>query len=345
MLLLSFSQETIPPIPSVSQSPTPPAENMADLIHSGIIHLSTAMPLLAAAAIIASLLLSPSGQRSRVAAYLLVGAGTGFIGANVIEPIKPGGWNWQFIFYPFLFAKWLFIGFVLAWGIGTLSALRQRALGCSLLFIATIPLLESILDRTYVPLVFQRDRAYWQNVFTNEVSRSQLELAPDRLSHEGRESVSWQLHYKPHEIREEVLTELAGLGFNVLHARNASPKIRAAAIAGVQAKLSGELSEWNKSQAVAPLVPLASNPTLDDSTFQLLAQIGDADLVSSLIRNEGNTDTRMQWLRAAIERRVASAKPDNDSDRFYLDRLKEQLDHLDRWWHFKKTGEWESKSK
>jgi hypothetical protein len=51
----------------------------------------------------------------------------------------------------------------------------------------------------------------------------------------------------------------------------------------------------------------------------------------------------MEWLRISIQTRVAQSKATNDSDRWYVDRLREQIHHLDQWWHFNKTGEWRPK--
>src|SRR5689334_4391750 len=99
----------------------------ADSIHSGLANLSVAMPLFAAGALVVAFVSTPSGHRTQVLIYLLIGVGAGFFGARVIQPIQAGGWNFQFLFYPFLFAKWFFIGFAAAWGFGILTTFTEHS--------------------------------------------------------------------------------------------------------------------------------------------------------------------------------------------------------------------------
>jgi hypothetical protein len=314
----------------------------ADSIHGGLANLSMAMPLLAAGALVASFVSTPAGRRAEILIYLITGTCVGFFGAHFVQPIQAGGWNFQLLFYPFLYAKWFFVGFTVAWGFGTLTTLAHsssRRLLASVLFtLAAIPLSLTLLDLTYVTYVFQRDRAYWEAMCSAKASTGQLELAPYRLSSAGRESVSRHLHYQPHDIDTSVLTKLHTLGFSALQAGNTSPEIKAAALTAAQVKVTNESSEWLKSKAVASLVPLASNPTLDDETFRTIATIGDYQVISALIRNKSNDDSRMKWLRETIQTRVTEAHTTNDSDQWYVDRLREQLDHLDEWSQFQKTG-------
>lgn len=300
------------------------------------------MPVLAIAAFLVCLVGTPAGRRALVFIYLWVGCAAGFIGLFVIQPIRPGGWNFQFLLYPFLFAKWFFMGFMIAWGFGAFTN-RLRGVASIVWFLAAIPLSLTVLELTYVPSVFRRDRAFWEATFSAPYSEEQLRLAPDRLSFQGRDLVSWQLQYHPHEIPRPVLAKLHTLGFNVLHARNTPPEIRAQAIAAAKAKLVNESVLWKRSKIVAPLIPLAANPTLDDDMFQDLAAIGDYEVISSLIRNDSNDDARWESLRETIQKRVTTAEPNNDSDRRDVARLQEQIAHLDRWRRFKKTGKWNSK--
>lgn len=320
---------------------------LADSIRHGMTTLSVVMPLFVLAAFVASIISTPTGHRNRIIVYLLAGICAGLLGANVIQVIQLGGWNYQFLFYPFLFAKWFFIGYTISWGIGSLvnsdHVTPRRGVSGIIFAAAAIPFLLTLLDMTYVPYVFQRDRTYWDSLFSALPSDAQIQIASRRLSSEGRQRVSWQLQYHPDDITAPVLTKLNTLGFNVLHSKTVPADLSASTVAAVQAKLANEPSEWKRSQIVSELSTLASSPAIDDDTFRLLANIGDHHVVSALIRNKSNDDARMEWLRISIQTRVAQSKATNDSDRWYVDRLREQIHHLDQWWHFNKTGEWRPK--
>src|SRR4051794_14469651 len=93
----------------------------ADSIHYGVGMLSVPMPLFAVAALVIAPMATPSGRRSLVLIYFLVGIAAAFVGAHVVEPIPEGGWNLQFLFYPFLFAKWFLIGFAAASAFGAIN--------------------------------------------------------------------------------------------------------------------------------------------------------------------------------------------------------------------------------
>ena len=99
---------------------------IVDLIHEGVVSLSLAMPIIIFIALIVSFASAPSGRRVQVLYYLLFGICVGLLGAHLIQPIQSGGWNWQFIFYPFLFAKWVFIGFMSAWSFRVLTDPDRR---------------------------------------------------------------------------------------------------------------------------------------------------------------------------------------------------------------------------
>lgn len=293
------------------------------------------MPLLAMITVGAALYQAPSGRRTPVLIYIGIGVGVGIFGILAVQPIQAGGLNLQFLVLPFLFATWFFIGFTTAWAVGILSTAggrsSRRILAGVLFTVAAIPLALNLLDLTYVPHVFHRDYAYWETVFAGSASPEQLKVAPERLSSRGRSCVSEHLDRSPDDITTPVLTTLHALGFDVLHARNTSPEIVAAAITSVQAKLAHESSEWQRSNALAPLAYLASNPTLDEKTFQLLATIGDDRVICRLIHNRSNDDARLQILRDTIQARVSGAWTGNGYDRWPADRLREQLDQLDQW--------------
>ena len=159
----------------------------------------------------------------------------------------------------------------------------------------------------------------------------QLELAPERLSKEARHLVYTQIEAHPHDITASVLTTLHSLGFNVLVARNTSAEIRAAAVSIAQARLEHASSEVTRWQALSPITQLASNPTLDDNTFQFLAENGDDQVITRLISNESSGERRLDLLRGIIQKRMTEANPSNDDERWHINELREQLKHLDQW--------------
>lgn len=303
---------------------------MVDIIHNWLYALSLWMPLFVIGVLIAHFKTLPAGNRSGMWRHVLIGVATGFIGSHAIEPIEPGGWNWQFMFYPFLFAKWFFIGFMTTWGISAIRVRTSRVTAVVVLVFAAVPLLMTVADMTYVRFASQRDRTHWDAALEVDAPIEQLELSEERLSAAGRDRIRWHLHYRPNEIEAPVLVKLHELGFDVLHARNTPHEIRDTAVATTKSKISSAKPAWEQFQMLQPLASLALNPTLSDSHFEFLAAVGNDSVISALIRNEGNSDIRIKALRDVLANRIAEIEAASDSSVYYRNKFQRLLKHIDK---------------
>lgn len=312
----------------------------ADSIRQFTTTLTMAMPVLCLAAFGLSWAMTPRDRRHLVGTYVVVGFLCGTIGLGV-QPIQPGGWNFQYLFAPFLFSKWFFIGYVISWAFGTYfnraDPKPERSISFLLLVIGTAPLALTWMDIRYATNAFSKDREYWENLFAAESpSEEMLQDAGNHLSSAGRERISWHLQYHMDDLRAPVVMKLRELGFGMLQSRHTPQQVIDAVIS--EARSEHEKNPWKTN--FRNIGSLASNPAISGKTFQELASIGDYMVVNALIRNPSNDEARLEWLRTKIESRVAEGKPTNDAEKWEVDRLREKVAALDKWVQIRRKRNW-----
>lgn len=266
------------------------------------------MPLLVVAALVVSGIITPSGYRKQIFYYLPIALVVGVFGTQIFEPPEPFPHILILLVIALLFAKWFFMGYMISWGIGALATpvnrISQRRVACVVFTLAAIPLSLTLFDWYYLPGIYQRDRAYWDSVFSGQAAPEQLSFVAERLSSKGRDRVDLELRERPNEISAPVLTELHKFGFNVLAARNTPPEILKAVISDTFAKMA-RASDWLEKARVMPNFHLiTTNPNLDEETLRMIVVDGDKSLVAGLIRTYAADKNRLAQLREAIDSRV-----------------------------------------
>ncbi len=188
---------------------------IVDLIVKASAFLMLSCPLLLPAAILATLVtvLVTRQPKTSLSLAFPLSIGIGFLGVFFVEPIKSGGWNWQFIGLPFLFCKWILIGFSATW---PLLAYRQhvpRALLALQVFLASlffILITITIANHTYVPAVARADTQFWEHVLEMNDAKLPARDYKRHLSSFGREAVLHHLHYHK-DTAPEMLHVLADI--------------------------------------------------------------------------------------------------------------------------------------
>jgi hypothetical protein len=122
-----------------------------------------------------------------------------------------------------------------------------------------------------------------------------------------------------------ILRQLYQHGFDVLHARQLPGDIVTTETRDLRLIEPGSIVLPRRQ---LELTSLASNPSLDEDAFQLLAAFGDARVVSTLLHNPSTDKNRMLQLRETLSTRV-EVVPNNDSERSYRARLLEQIELID----------------
>ena len=141
---------------------------MADRLEKLLTTLSLCSPgFLLLVVLIAAAARPELGGRTRLLPCAGIAVLAGFIGAFGVEPIQEGGWNFQFLFLPFLWCKWVVIGFCASWSTAGLVARDHGpVIVVRWLFgsVALGLLAITVAHHTYVPAVFREDREFWERV-------------------------------------------------------------------------------------------------------------------------------------------------------------------------------------
>ncbi len=252
------------------------------------------------ALVIALLARLEGGRKPSVILSCVFAVLAGCFGAFGIERIQPGGWNFQFLFLPFLWCKWAVIGFCGSWflmgfGCGDLRSLVavQWFFGIT----AMVLLGLAIATHTYVPAVYQADREFWRKVFFKRIANLPLDEYRKHLSFEGREAVSHQLQYDKQTAPEllPILVKILPRGIADIADQTTLTR---PLIEHAQQDAAAARNRYvpGSAAAEASLPQLARNPSTPIDVLEKLALDPSASVRANLALNKGAPPSVLEKL-------------------------------------------------